>query len=246
MKKYIIISILCISILTIVFSQAIFAKKNAWKYSIRPDTSEWKMLDTMEKIINTQQIPEDTLKAMTTQEVFEAWMDLPGRLEVLAFNSIQEGIDETAKRYNVLRELLQRKDAGEIILSYYGSINPEDVATKENDLDKGKFITDMAFVEIILSQTQIINSMKDKKKIVNTTLEKINEKEKLTNKGIVDDFWEDTGVILIGRILMEDNKTLYSDDEIKKSLKNGEFSPDNANRKKHINQIIEDGKRFVN
>ena len=55
-------------------------------------------------------------------------MDLPGRLEVLAFNSIQEGIDETAKRYNVLRELLQRKDAGEIILSYYGSINPEDVA----------------------------------------------------------------------------------------------------------------------
>ena len=56
MKKYIIISILCISILTIVFSQAIFAKKNAWKYSIRPDTSEWKMLDTMEKIINTQQI----------------------------------------------------------------------------------------------------------------------------------------------------------------------------------------------
>jgi hypothetical protein len=59
-----------------------------WEYPVKIGTPEWKSLKSMEEVYAVQQIPEDILKKMTTKEVFHAWLDLPGRLEVLAYNSM--------------------------------------------------------------------------------------------------------------------------------------------------------------
>lgn len=41
---------------------------------------ELKRLAQKSEIIAIQQIPPDVLKKMTTEEVFQAWLDLPGRM----------------------------------------------------------------------------------------------------------------------------------------------------------------------
>ncbi len=45
---------------------------------------------------------------MSSDELFQAWLELPGRLELLAFSTMQRGFDVTIERYNVLPALLAR------------------------------------------------------------------------------------------------------------------------------------------
>lgn len=139
--------------------------QNYWKYPIVPGTPEWKELKTINEKIAVQQIPENILKKMPTEQVFQAWIDLPGRMELLAFNSMQEGFNKTRIRYNVLNELLARKDAGTIALNNYMTLSPNDLKSEWDSKRKGKFITEYAFLEFFLSQPEIlINLSADEKK----------------------------------------------------------------------------------
>ena len=83
--KFILFSIISFIITTQMYCQS------SWKYPIVPGTSKWATLKSEEEIIAVQQIPESILKKMTTDEVFQAWLDLPGQIEILAFNTLQDG-----------------------------------------------------------------------------------------------------------------------------------------------------------
>lgn len=82
-----------------------------WDYPVKPGTDEWRSLSYEEKIAS-QQIPLETLNSMSTKELFQAWLELPGRLELLAYNSMQQGFEVTVLHFNVLPELMKRKDIG--------------------------------------------------------------------------------------------------------------------------------------
>ncbi len=222
MKRTIFLSmVLCCLLSSQTFCQ------NYWKYPIVPGTKEWTELKSQEKIIAVQQIPEIILKKMTTEEVYHAWLDLPGRMEILAFNSMQIGFNLVKKRYNVLNELLNRKDAGSVILSKFDKLSPLDLKKEWDSNTKGKFITDFAFDELLLSQPEILESLskKQKKDLFEKSKKDLGNKINFTGKN-KDFFWISSSLVLGCRILEKENiqfkEKIKSKKEIFGSITRGE------------------------
>lgn len=196
---------LIVFICMLLFSSNSFSQAK-WEYPIKLGTPEWKAIKTMEEVYAVQQIPEDILKKMTTKEVFHAWLDLPGRLEVLAYNSMQKGFDITVKRFNVIPELLKRPDVGKVVLEYYLSLDPSGIYNETTDEKKGSFITDYGFIEFLLSQPDVIKTLpkSQMKSLYKKITYNINIKLNFEDKER-DPFWIETELVLAGRLLDAEN-----------------------------------------
>lgn len=167
---------------------------------------------------------------MSTKEVFQAWLDLPGRFEILAFSNLQQGFDFTVEHFNVLQELLDREDVGPVVQKCYVDMEVNNLHQKNSDREKGKFITDFGSIELLLSQPKVLNSLSvnDKIKLLKQTFEYLNIKQNLENKN-KDSFWEGTSLVLAGRILrnLGDRKLLETEkrnENIKTALDCGEIN----------------------
>lgn len=147
------------TILVLIFITSEIYSQNYWEYPVVPGTKEWKELKTLSEIIAVQQVPESVLNNMTTEEVFQAWLDLPGRMEMLAFNTMQSGFEVTKKRYNVIPELLNRTDAGPVILTMYLETYIPEIKSAWSSIEKGKYITDFGFTEFLLSQPEVLSTL---------------------------------------------------------------------------------------
>jgi len=203
--------------------------QNRWMYPFQPGTEAWKKMSLQERR-EAQQIPAEILKNMPTEMVFQAWQDLPGRLEILAFNSIQQGFDFTVKTYNVLQELLAREDIGQVVLNHYLKMKVDNLNQKTSDKAKGEFITDFGFIEFLLSQPLVLNSLSenDKKRLIKETIKRLEDKASLPQDLKRDAFWEESGLILSARILrnLKNQKLLQVIEEnkmLKESLDIGEI-----------------------
>jgi hypothetical protein len=199
-----------------------------WEYPIKPFTREWSNLKNLEEIRAVQQIPEPTLKTMSTEELFKAWIDLPGRIEILSYSTLQQGFEMNVKHFNVLDELLHRKDAGKIIIKEYFKSKPIDVNNAITGRQKGKFISDLGFIELLLSQGIILGSIthNDVKELFKKIVNNIEQKQVLSIK---DRFWLETGIVLAGRLLEYANisnfkEKLQINKELKQSLDAGEIN----------------------
>lgn len=193
-------------ILIITFFTIQVCCQDTWHYPIIPGTAEWAKLKSEKEIIAAQQIPDDVLKKMTTSEVFQAWIDLPGRIEILAFNTLQDGFNVVRKRFNVLNELLNRNDVGVIVLNEYMMSSPANLRNDWKSNKKGKFITDFAFLEILISQPEVLESLTNsQKKNLLTKVKKDIEIKRNFPKEDLNFFWVSSGLILAGRILQKES-----------------------------------------
>ncbi|MBR3416710.1 MAG: hypothetical protein IKH09_08455, partial [Clostridia bacterium] len=75
------------------------------------------------------QVPEDEIKAMSTEGVIETCLDYPifGISMVTSNTSIYAGFRETLDSFIGFKELFSRPDAGRKMLEFYESIDFEDV-----------------------------------------------------------------------------------------------------------------------
>lgn len=185
---------------------AVVFSQQQWTYPVTPGSSEWRQIPTYSERVAVQQIPLEVLNDMSTQELFRAWMSLPGRIDVLAYDTMQKGFDVSVKRYNVLQSLLEREDAGSIILEKYLKTGPAFMQDDWSSLKKGQFITDIGYIELTLAQPEILQTLTpdQMKSVINISKTKLQEKMAL-NTYDRDFFWEETGAILIGRTLQQVN-----------------------------------------
>ena len=165
---------------------------------------------------------------MTTEEVLQAWIDLPGKMEILLFNSMQAGFNETRRRFNVINKLLSRKDVGKVIIKKFSTFSPSNFNSKWDSNTKGKFITDFALVEFILSQPEVLESLeKGEKKLLFEKAKQDIEKKRMFPKEDFDFFWISSGLILCSRILEKENAqfkgAIQSQKEINEPMKRGEI-----------------------
>ena len=198
----------------------------AWDYPVKPGTPEWNALTYQERIA-VQQIPENILEDMSTEELFQAWLDLPGRLEVLAYNSMQQGFDATLNHFNVLPELMKRENIGVVALKYYNAMDPTNLVSEGSIVEKGRFITDLGFIEFFISQPIVLSTLSatEKRECVERSLDNIDKKISLKQREL---FWEETNVVLLGRIMKNLNypdflNWMSQDPSIRHSLERGEL-----------------------
>lgn len=224
MKKYFII--LCL-LNVFLISNTSFPQQH-WEYPIKPFTKEWDNLKNIEEIRAAQQIPVPILKKLSTEELVKAWIDLPGRIEILSYGTLQQGFDMNVKCFNVLDELLHRSDAGTVIIREYFKSKPNDLNNAEMDKQKGKYISDFGFIELLMSQKVIIASIppKEFREVLKKVVDNIEQKQNLQIK---DKFWIETGLVLAGRLIEFANidnlkEKLQNNKELIKSLDAGEIN----------------------
>lgn len=79
-------------------------------YEITPDSPEWKCLSVAQKIAACR-ISKEVLENMTEEQLLEAVMDFPFRLEIFYYSSREEGVRNLVKISDAYVELLGRENA---------------------------------------------------------------------------------------------------------------------------------------
>lgn len=93
---------------------------DAYEFPITPtETPEkWKEFQTYQEMVDACQIPEDTLKTMTTEGLIETCLSYPLMGNMLLNNSTYEGFKKQVSEFNGLQEFLTRKNLGPAICSF--------------------------------------------------------------------------------------------------------------------------------
>jgi hypothetical protein len=149
-----------------------------YNFPIKPGMAEWKELQSQEDMIAACQIPVEILNNLTTEALAETCLNFPIFLQITAYNNVQNGFERFAEKFNGFSELLSRSDAGQVLLTKYISMNPTAYSRTWTNIEKGNFIFDFLYIEMLLSQKEILASlsMDSRKTLANECLKKYEAK----------------------------------------------------------------------
>lgn len=137
------------------------AQTNDRKYNfpIRPGSETWKKFTTHEQMLEATKIPPAVLSNLTTAALVETCFEYPLLSDMAAFNSLQQGLEAVASRFNGLQELLTRRDASAQLLRKYRQLISTDVNALPSLIKKGQLSFHLAVVELLLSQRQVLANL---------------------------------------------------------------------------------------
>ncbi|MDP2866366.1 MAG: hypothetical protein Q8O90_08995, partial [Elusimicrobiota bacterium] len=128
----------------------------AYEFPIKPGMKEWKALSSYAEMLKACQLPEPLLRKMSTAGLIETVLNYPlYMLTILAYDSMQQGFNALAGRFNGVAELLERKDAGAELLARYRGMDPAGFKEVPNGEGIGKYHFYFYSVELLLAQDAI-------------------------------------------------------------------------------------------
>jgi len=186
--------LICCFVLTI-FAQQTFPSR---------DSEEWNEL-TVAQRWQAVNIPEDQLNKMSTNDLIEHCINFDFMWDIFNHPNYGVGLKIVIENYNGLRELLNRNNAGELILNFYQKIDLDKVTEISEPADRGKFVGKIFFLELFLSYSSILDQFQgNEKSLINSILKtydtclEINEKN---GKNYYGGYAIGTKVLAIGRAL---------------------------------------------
>lgn len=192
---------------------------DAYEFPITPtETPEkWKEFQTYQEMVDACQIPEDTLKAMTTEGLIETCLSYPLIGNMLLNNSTYVGFKKQVSEFNGLQELLTRQNLGPAICKLYSTLSLEEISKTDE-----KAALRIRYLEYLLSQPEVLDTINQgqKKKLLNHALEIAETKMKKHS----DTFSVMPTALLIGRILQDNEefqKFLDENKEVKMFVETG-------------------------
>ncbi len=206
----------------------------AWDYLVKLGGKKWESLKSHKEMVEICQIPEDIIHKLSTKNLAVICLDYPLFFTLTAFNNMQDGFEHIKKDFNGFRELYNRVDASKELMLLYHDIDPREVMSKNTDLEKGNFMFNIFFLEYMLAQKDIINTLsyEDTKKILIGCLNKVKQK----NEASFSSFQTQTTHLIMVRILFY--KNLYPFIE--------EYESNKKNYDRFINGIMLPGKGLLN
>lgn len=133
---------------------------SGFEYSLKPGMEEWGQLNHGERVLASQ-IPEEELAQMSTDELVTAVLDYPCFIDMIFYDTYQEGFEAVRDNFNGLQELLSRKDSGEYLLEIYKNVNLCQVLSIDNEDEKFDESLDLLYLETILAQPEITETLSD-------------------------------------------------------------------------------------
>jgi len=92
-----------------------------YDYPIIPGTNEWKSLTSHKQMIEACKIPENILKNMTTEALFETMMNYPLLSDMLFYDDKDLGYKIMKENCSLFNELFSRSDVKEVFELYASS-----------------------------------------------------------------------------------------------------------------------------
>jgi hypothetical protein len=215
--------ILVLFLASIAFAQE---KEIVWDYPVKPGSKEWLNFKSTEEMYKAISISEDVLEKLDTETLVQVCLNYPALPTLLLFNSPQDGFDNLYQHFNGIRELFARKDAGKFLLKKYTALSFNDFNSSWTLEKQGEFVHKYYYIEIILAQSQIVESLErnDKYLFLKEVIKKFEEKQAR------DDLFGSNALevnawILAGTLASENKlSSRFSDKtEIELSLKSGQL-----------------------
>jgi hypothetical protein len=111
-------------------------------------------------IPHPDEIPMEKLRKMTTGEVVEQVLANQLVGHILAYDSIQQGIDDIANNNHLLMEMLRRPaEAGHVLLTYYRGMDTAKVKPDLAPAEAEAYNNRLAFAEVLLSHDDILAAL---------------------------------------------------------------------------------------
>lgn len=157
---------------------------DAYDFPVKAGTEEWEEFQSLEEMLEVTQIPESILTTMSTEGLVETVFNYPLINNIYAFNSVQEGFDVVSLRFNGLPELLQREDAGTILLNKYMTMDPLAMEENWSVAQKGRYIRSFTNIEVLLAQKETLAHLTEEQlaTLEQEALEKYHGKQSLSEK----------------------------------------------------------------
>ncbi len=127
------------------------------------DSKEWNDL-TVAQRWQAVNIPEDQLKKMSSNELVEHCVNFDFMWDIFNYPNYGIGLNVIIENHNGLREMLNRKDTGKLLLEFYKKIDPNKVVEKTELVDRGVFVAKTFFLELFLSHPSILNQFQGNEK----------------------------------------------------------------------------------
>jgi len=164
----------------IIYRQTLFSsilRAGEYEYPFDEGSPEWRNLSVEERH-SMRQIPNQDLATIDTDMLVSAYVNNPYCSLIFAHNTINLGFNRVYNEFNGLRELMNRPDAGEKILAYYEEMNVNDLNQNWSEYEKGNFTFKFIYIEVLLSQPQILNQLSDQqsKRLIGELINKYNVK----------------------------------------------------------------------
>ena len=151
----------------------------AWDYPVKPGMPEWNLLETEQERIAVLQVPEYILAALSSDEVVGLCITFPSFGHFTAWDSPQAGLDVMLSRYNILKHLLSRNDAGGSLIAAYKDADL--FGFRELPYSNEFWTLKLLYFELLLSQKEILRSMTPDQKMELITEARSKYFEKLSN-----------------------------------------------------------------
>ncbi len=129
-----------------------------FQYPIEPGMNEWLNLNHGEQVLALQ-IPDTVLENMGTEALIDIVLSYPLFVDMIFYNSFQEGFEAVEQNFNGLRELLSRPDAGSYLLKSYREYNISKVTSLRSEQAQFEALLDLLYLESILAQPEISSNM---------------------------------------------------------------------------------------
>ena len=118
-------------------------------YPITYDSPEWQDFDGVNEKLQACRIPEELLKEMSVEQLVDAVIDFPLLVNVVLYNSPEEGLEALSQQSDAYRELLSREGGKEAFMEKVKTF-----AYLEPSEDK----SDLLFLQMLLDENDIRNS----------------------------------------------------------------------------------------
>ena len=150
-------------------------------------------------------IPDQVLHRLSTEALINSCLDYPGIGLVWAFNSLQQGFDHVSSMCNGFDELWKRGDKFQALYSLYQQKNPDRGDwNSHTDLENGRYMFEINYVELILSQYEILHGLSVSEKTELFQLALDNQKKKIDLIQYYGSGMETT-IAILGRMMYLDN-----------------------------------------
>jgi hypothetical protein len=152
-----------------------------WDFPIKPGTDGWSKLLDHEMKVQACQMPESVLSSISTQNLIEICLNYPLLLNIAAFSSFQEGMNDFKKSFNGIVELYRRVDAPKYLIERYSNLSPKNLDPKWSSFEKGHYAFTFIALELILSQKALLSSLSNDelKKLLTNSLQKFDDKNSM-------------------------------------------------------------------
>jgi hypothetical protein len=155
------------------------AVDDRYVYPVIPGTDAWTNLGGTENVYKVSQLPDNVLNSISTLGLIRSILDIPGLAGFYSASSNSSPIGAFYRifaHYNSICELEKRKDSGNMLISFYHTINMDGLKS----LNVGERIhlsVQHTALEVLFTKSAILQQfdLEQKKQLINSLLSRYNQ-----------------------------------------------------------------------